>query len=70
MADLRSPETCKLCGAKVHFIPDDELRGKVARWLVVNADWSAHSCKKDARVKIYSEEEKQEFARKRAAGEI
>lgn len=70
MADLRSPETCRSCGARVHFIPVEEQKGETTRWQVVNADWSLHSCHANVKVKVYTEEEKREFARRRAAGEI
>jgi hypothetical protein len=57
----------------VHFLADDSHKtpGAKQRWLVVESDWSAHRCKASSVVvKVYTDEEKREFERKRAAGEI
>jgi hypothetical protein len=67
------PETCNRCGGKVIFVVDSEIRspGEALRWVVINADGSAiHKCGAKVKVKVYTEEEKREFERKRLAGAV
>lgn len=68
MVDLKSPETCKICGGHVHFYPIEGSRAAgfdKEVWKIFNLDWSPHTCLKPGALKIYTEAEKQEFARKR-----
>lgn len=69
---LKYPEICKFCGDRVHFIADDSVSapGSSMRWVIINAaSLTLHRCPRST-TRIYTEEEKQEFARKRLAGEI
>lgn len=68
----KHPEICRYCGGRVHFttVEDSAAPWKKPRWLILNADGlSRHQCPRTA-AKVYTEEEKREFARKREAGEI
>lgn len=67
-------ETCKYCGNPIAFIQDNAKMGGVGSyktgWVVLNAGTlSRHQCEKKA-AKVYTPEEKAEFARRRLAGEI
>ena len=69
-------EICKHCGTRIQFLPDNEMgryaTGKKVRYHIVNLDWSVHTCprKDSAPVKIYTEEEKREFERKRLGKDV
>jgi hypothetical protein len=71
--DPRYFEVCKYCGEHIQFIPNDAVSaGAKTGWTVLNVtDWQPHvlSCKKKA-PKVYTDEEKAEFMRKRKAGEV
>lgn len=67
----KSVETCRNCGQEVFFVYGQEGldRRSVFRWFVFDIDFNRHRCKRST-VKVYTEEEKREFERKRLAGEI
>jgi len=70
----KHPETCRYCGARIHFLADPGDHGGTRSlktgWVVLNAaDWTKHQCAKSA-AKVYTPEERAEFQRRREAGEV
>lgn len=67
---------CRACGANIYFIRCEDVKTAHGaadgdhRWLMVNRDLTLHVCPYPTRAKIYSEDEKKEFARRRLAGEV
>lgn len=67
---LKHPETCRYCGASIRFFAADAEAAGRRGWQVLNAGtFTPHQCERQA-AKIYTPEEREEFARRRAAGEI
>lgn len=56
--------SCRACGAQIRFMDVGEKRPKP-----FGMDNMPHNCP-GPKVKVYSEEEKKEFERKRLAGEV
>jgi hypothetical protein len=54
-----------VCGEHVQW-----FQQFIERPMPFNIDGTPHVCARNANLKIYSEEEKREFARRRLAGEI
>lgn len=68
---------CKWCGEQIIVFHAESAaiysrsNGVGQRWVILNKDNSPHLCGPDkSKVKVFSEEEKKEFARKRSAKEI
>lgn len=70
---MTRPETCRYCGERILFLADPGDNGGTRScktgWVVLNANWTKHQCARRA-AKVYTEEEKAEFQRRRQAGEI
>lgn len=62
----KAPQICRKCGAKVYWYSNP----KRCRMEVYDSDFNLHTCRKLGTLKVYTEEEREEFQRKRLAGEI
>ncbi len=70
---LNNTSTCNRCGGRVYFLATGDDVGNLGKagWTILNADdRQLHKCPAGPKVKVFTPEERAEFARRRQAGEL